>query len=496
MVQPDEIYAFVESRCLDAKEKGRKVGVQISTVAEHFAIWQGVAAEALNALVSQGRLTTKGSRPILYCLPEKTAPAESPKAVPRQELPAFSRIIGYDGSLKYQTQIASAAVCYPPNGIHTLIIGKTGVGKSLLAAEMGRYLSDIRNEETPFITFNCAEYADNPQLLLAQLFGYVRGAFTGAEKDKPGLIELADGGILFLDELHRLPPAGQEMLFTLIDEGFYRRLGDTGNHTAKIMIIGATTENPSNVLLGTFKRRIPFVIQIPTLGERPINERLDIISYFFYEEAKMLGLPIHVSLQALKLLVSFRGKNNIGDLRNEIRVACAQGNWSHRKQPGSADAPLGFDIYNFSRNLSTHYTPDEHANAYFITAGLSDGVEISCERPLSFSPAVHNLLLPFDFQNFVEQKMFVYRDLGKNVSEAEQLIVTDLEKQYKQHGRSALKSGAAASGAIYGSIAPVVWQATNELLQYATAEGLPSQTIEILARVFTAVFVAFAFIDL
>ena len=166
-------------------------------------------------------------------------------------------MIGYNGSLEYQIQVASAAVSYPPNGIHTLIIGKTGVGKSMLAAEMARYLEQERGCPQPFVTFNCAEYADNPQLLLAQLFGYVRGAFTGAEKNKRGLVEEADGGILFLDEIHRLPPTGQEMLFTLIDNGSYRRLGDSETRSASLMIIGATTEDPSAFLLSTFKRRIP-----------------------------------------------------------------------------------------------------------------------------------------------------------------------------------------------------------------------------------------------
>ena len=83
------------------------------------------------------------------------------------------------------------------------------MGKTLLACEMARNLKSIKaknNEEAPFVMFNCAEYANNPQLLLSQLFGYTKGSFTGAVKDKAGLIEEANGGVLFLDEIHRLPP--------------------------------------------------------------------------------------------------------------------------------------------------------------------------------------------------------------------------------------------------------------------------------------------------
>lgn len=467
LTQLDQIRSFVEERCLSAKNANRKNGVQASTVAEHFGIWQGEATKALNELVSLGQLDTVGIRPILYIPASKTEPA-STNCLP--DIPPFAKMIGYNGSLKYQTQIASAAVSYPPHGIHALIIGKTGVGKSLLASEMARYLSETRGAAVPFITFNCAEYSDNPQLLLAQLFGYVKGAFTGAETNKSGLIEIANNGILFLDELHRLSPTGQEMLFTLIDKGLYRRLGDTTDRTAGVMIIGATTENPSNFLLNTFKRRIPLIIRIPELSERPIHERLDIIAQFLYEEARKLGRPIHLSYLALKLLASFRSENNIGDLRNEIRIACAQSNWFYGHSDATSEPNLFIDIYNLSRNLSIHYAADEHVDAYLSAAGLDAGLEISCDHPLSFSPASGQVLMAFDFQNFIEQKMLFYRGLGKDVTEAEHLIVTDLDKQYKQHGKNTISGGTAPLGILYGSIAPVVWQATHELIQYATIE--------------------------
>lgn len=77
----------------------------------------------------------------------------------------------------------------------------------------------------PFIVFNCADYAMNPQLLMAHIFGHIKGAFTGAGEDKEGLVDKANGGMLFLDEIHRLPPEGQEMVFYFMDTGTYSRLG-------------------------------------------------------------------------------------------------------------------------------------------------------------------------------------------------------------------------------------------------------------------------------
>ena len=128
-------------------------------------------------------------------------------------------------------------------------------------------------KDSPLVIFNCADYADNSELLLSQLFGYVKGAFTGADHEKSGLVEKADGGILFLDEVHRLPSEGQEMLFYLIDKGMYRKLGETDNtRTARLLIIAATTEDLDSYLLTTFRRRIPMLIDLPPLSERPLLE--------------------------------------------------------------------------------------------------------------------------------------------------------------------------------------------------------------------------------
>jgi transcriptional regulator with AAA-type ATPase domain len=101
--------------------------------------------------------------------------------------------------------------------MHILILGETVVGKSMFAELIHKYAVEMERmvKNSPFVVFNCADYANNPQLLLSQLFGTKKGAYTGADADKVGLVEKADNGILFLDEVHRLPPEGQEMFFSL-----------------------------------------------------------------------------------------------------------------------------------------------------------------------------------------------------------------------------------------------------------------------------------------
>jgi transcriptional regulator with AAA-type ATPase domain/transcriptional regulatory protein LevR len=240
----------------------------------------------------------------------------------------FNELIGWDGSLKLQINQAKAAILYPPHGLHTLLVGPSGVGKSYMAEAMYNFAveSGTFSKDAPFIIFNCADYADNPQLLLSQLFGHVKGAFTGADSSKEGLVEKANNGILFLDEVHRLPNEGQEILFSLLDKGSYRRLGETENlRRAKVMIIAATTENPESSLLITFRRRIPMFIEMPSIEERPIMERYYIIKEFFLKEMHRLQKKIVVEADAIKALMFYDCPGNIGQIRSDIQVACARG---------------------------------------------------------------------------------------------------------------------------------------------------------------------------
>lgn len=109
-------------------------------------------------------------------------------------------MVGAKLSLQVPIQQAKAAMIYPPRGLHTLILGETGVGKSMFVELMYKFSVEvgILKKDAPFIRFNCADYADNLQLVVAQIFGVKKGAYTGADLDKDGLLKKANGGISFL----------------------------------------------------------------------------------------------------------------------------------------------------------------------------------------------------------------------------------------------------------------------------------------------------------
>lgn len=239
---------------------------------------------------------------------------------------AFSSVVGYDGSLREVIQKCISAVKYPPNGLSILINGATGVGKSFLASKIFDYAvqEEIISTDAPFAILNCADYADNPELLSTTLFGYKKGAFTGAESDTDGLLATANNGYLFLDEVHRLSKENQEKLFLFIDTGKYRRVGENVNwSSSKVRFIFATTEKSEDYLLDTFDRRIQISVTLPTFEERPMRERLELVRLFFQNEADILQKDINVSSEALSLLITSPFSGNIGWLKNCIKISCA-----------------------------------------------------------------------------------------------------------------------------------------------------------------------------
>jgi len=219
-------------------ERKKNRGVSALELSEYMKKDRANISRYLNELYKSQKVTKSEGRPVLYSsiehqeeklvknYSEELSEQEGDINIKKDSL---ERLVGAELSLKLPIQQAKAAMLYPPRGLHTLILGETGVGKSLFAEMMYSFAKEAKviDEKAPFIRFNCADYADNPQLVVAQIFGVKKGAFTGADSDKDGLLKKADGGILFLDEIHRLSPQGQEMLFTFIDKGSFRRLGDT-----------------------------------------------------------------------------------------------------------------------------------------------------------------------------------------------------------------------------------------------------------------------------
>ncbi|MDU7132646.1 MAG: sigma 54-interacting transcriptional regulator [Enterobacteriaceae bacterium] len=321
----------------------------------------------LNQLCEEGYLRKESSRPVRFWLTE-----QSIVKYKEQEISTtFSSLIGATGSLKTAVELCLAAVNYPDGGLPVLVTGESVVGKSYLAQLLHQYACEtgILAPGTKLVELNCADYANNPELLSGALFGYVKGAFTGADRNKTGLLDEADGSFLFLDEVHRLSAENQEKLFFFMDKGYFYRLGDNRQPCkAQVRFVFATTENTSNVLLTTFRRRIPVTVMLPSWESRPFIEQLTLISRFFSHEAKRFHQDIHVDNALIYQLISTRVQGNIGELKNHIKVLCASA-WAQRKSHGICiDSPAG---RHNEKDRVTFHADDEDQGTPLLTSFFS-----------------------------------------------------------------------------------------------------------------------------
>ncbi|HHT7471048.1 TPA: transcriptional regulator DagR [Raoultella planticola] len=296
----------------------------------------------LNQLWSDGLVIKTRGRPVFFLHRQATQTlldrplTESEREIgaisdllPDRDLPPvsdpFTLLIGHDRSLRDAVEKGKAAVLYP-HGLHVLLTGPSGVGKTFFAELMHRYACEHTDDSPPpLVYFNCAEYANNPELLSSHLFGHRQGAFTGATESKTGLIEQADGGYLLLDEVHRLPYEGQEKLFSLLDKGEYRPLGASGPaRSITVRLICATTEPVSSSLLRTFQRRIQVAIDLPGIRQRSLEEQLELIIGFLQRESRKIERSVSIDKTLLLWLLNKPLEGNIGQLKSDIQFLCAQ----------------------------------------------------------------------------------------------------------------------------------------------------------------------------
>ncbi|MBC1604868.1 sigma 54-interacting transcriptional regulator [Listeria rocourtiae] len=426
-------------------------------VAEKLQMDRANASRYLNELFKEGQIEKLPGKPVLYQAFKK----EEAKSGISSTKTAFDRLIGSAQSLKVSIQQAKAAILYPPNGLHTLILGKTGTGKSLFAECMYKFAreADMVSKNAPFVSFNCADYAQNPQLLFGHIFGVIKGAYTGAEQTREGLLAKADGGILFLDEIHRLPPEGQEMLFTFIDKGEYRPLGESqAVHTAAVQIIGATTESPDNFLLETFTRRIPMTITLPPLAERQLEERYELIEFFLSQEATRLHQTIRVHRQALMAFLLYHASANVGQLQRDLKLACAKA-FLHYKTKATNYILIEQDdlpIYVQKGLLHLKDEPEKMNRLIDVNKTIFKFYDTSEANDIAIEDVD-------DVYQAIQTKADQLMKEGKDQSELEEALHMDVDQYFHEYmGQLPTQQSAKEI------ISPAIWQLTDQV--YALAE--------------------------
>jgi len=238
----------------------------------------------------------------------------------RQELGARSE--GIVGESQAIVSMLKTLAKVAQSDASVLITGESGTGKELAARSIHRY---SRRAKGPFVAVDCASIPES--LLESELFGYERGAFTGAERRKRGLLEQADGGTLFLDEIGEMNLSLQARLLRALQERSFRRLGGEAVVSVDIRVISSTNRDlEREVKQGNFREDLLFRLNVVTLRMPPLRERHGDIAllckHFLRKFADREGIqPPRISPEAMKALERYPWPGNVRELRNVIERA-------------------------------------------------------------------------------------------------------------------------------------------------------------------------------
>ena len=232
----------------------------------------------------------------------------------------FHNIVGKDDKMQKIYNLIEAII----NTRATVLIhGESGTGKRLIAHAIHKYNEHERGK--PFVEVSCGALTET--LLESELFGHVKGAFTGAIKDRMGRFELADGGTIFLDEIDAFSSALQVKLLRVLQEGEFERVGDTKMAKVDVRVIAATNQNLEDLIAeGKFRKDLYYRLNIISIAVPPLREkRVDIlllVEDFIKKHSRHISKKIEgISDEALSILIDYNWPGNIRELENVIERA-------------------------------------------------------------------------------------------------------------------------------------------------------------------------------
>ncbi len=261
-----------------------------------------------------------------------------------------------------------------------LIAGETGVGKDLVAREVHR--RSVRSEK-PFIRVDCAAMPET--LILSELFGHEKGAFTGADKSRIGRFELADGGTIFLDEIGELPADAQAKFLRVLQDGEFERIGGAKTFKVNVRVVAATNRIlTKEAQAGRFRsdlyyRLNVFPIEVPPLRERP--EDLPPLAYYFLAvSGRKLGKSFPgITQKNMKKLLSYHWPGNVRELKHVMErsaILSAQGAFNVFLPTGAAEKGIEIEGWPTLDELERDYIVRALNRTGWKVAGKGGAAEV------------------------------------------------------------------------------------------------------------------------
>ncbi|HEV2847122.1 MAG TPA: sigma 54-interacting transcriptional regulator, partial [Thermoanaerobaculia bacterium] len=278
-----------------------------------------------------------------------------------------------------------------PGELPVLILGESGTGKELAARQLHR---GSARSGGPFVAVNCAALSET--LLLSDLFGHVRGAFTGAEKDRKGVFETAGGGTVFLDEIGDLPLTAQGLLLRVLQEGEIRRLGESEPRRVNVRVLAATHRDLLQMAeAGSFRRDLFYRLRVGCVELPPLRERGEDVSLIADHILARLRGPrtAWLSREARAVLIVHTWPGNVRELQNVLSVAATLAGFG-RIDPEHLEMPRTDHPGLMASGSSYHQQVDEFRRA-LVAKALDDhgGQHTGAARQLGLSRQTFSYLV-------------------------------------------------------------------------------------------------------
>ena len=326
----DIVFEFIQREMLSNGTS--KEGVTTKEIAEALNLQRSNVSTLLNDLVKEEKLEKTATRPVLYKIRNNTTSDYGLSQM---------KFIGIDGSLSKAIQIAKAAILYPKHSLNVLVTAKAGCGTSFFCNFMYMFCKEakIMQADAPFIKVNCRHYRNHMDELDNLLFGQEKGKLDNC------YFSMAKGGMLFIDNAELLNAHQQSLIFDFLETGMIYSADRKEYMDCKDVYLVLSC-NPSHV--GQYNQRIPMIIELPQLKDRPLIERFDFVNYFFSIEANNAKRNIEISQEVMQALLLTEYSRNIKELEMEIKKACATACVRVMDVPNS---PIVVDLHDFNSNI-------------------------------------------------------------------------------------------------------------------------------------------------
>jgi len=305
--------------CVPLRERGNLLGALYVGSSQIKSLFQASDLEVLTVLAAQAALILKNARLVSALRSDNQRLGAELMQI------RFGSVVSIGagaGASPAMQEVLRTVAKVASTDVSVLITGETGTGKELIAQELHRRSP---RKEGPLVAINCGAIPE--QLLESELFGYVRGAFTGADRSKPGRLQAASGGTLFLDEIGEMPMGLQVKLLRVLQERAVTRVGDTRPEPVDVRVISATHRDLlAEIRAGRFREDLYYRLNVVPIQLPPLRERegdvLILAKYFLHRFAGELGVPPRTLSATAELAIRRHPwPGNIRQLENHIKKA-------------------------------------------------------------------------------------------------------------------------------------------------------------------------------